>query len=92
LAEFGAWGRLAFPYQGKISMTNTVAPPQDFAKKCKQAEREHEAKKLEILLERVKKQIERRSDAGRKAESPKPPLIAVPESSRFPARSVVFER
>jgi hypothetical protein len=74
-------------------MTNTVTPPQDFEKKCKQAEREHEAKKLEILLERVKKQIERRSDAGRKADSPKPPLVAVSNNpSRFPARSVVFER
>jgi hypothetical protein len=74
-------------------MTNTVTPPQDFEKKCKQAEREHEAKKLEILLERVKKQIERGSDAGRKADSPKPPLVAVSNNtSRFPARSVVFER
>ena len=74
-------------------MTNTVTPPQDFEKKCKQAEREHEARKLEILLDRVKKQIERRTDDGRKTDSPKPPLMAVPNNpSRFPARSVVFER
>jgi hypothetical protein len=74
-------------------MTNTVTPPQDFEKKCKQAEREHEARKLEILLDRVKKQIERRGDDGRKTDSPKPPLMAVTNNtSRFLARSVVFER
>jgi hypothetical protein len=74
-------------------MTNTLVPPQDFAKKCKQAEREHEARKLEILLERVKKQIEYRNDPTRKVDSPKPPLMAVAENvSRLPVRSVVFER
>jgi len=74
-------------------MTNTVIPPQDFEKKCKQAEREHEARKLEVLLERVKKQIEYRNDPLRKVDSPKPPLMAVaPRASRLPARSVLFER
>lgn len=74
-------------------MTNTVIPPQDFEKKCKQAEREHEARKIEILLERVKKQIEHRSDPARKVDAPKPPLMAVTKNTpRFSARSVVFER
>jgi hypothetical protein len=74
-------------------MTNTVIPPQDFEKKCKQAEREHEARKLEVLLERVKKQIEYRNDPARKVDSPKPPLMAVSNrSSRMPARAILFER
>jgi hypothetical protein len=74
-------------------MTNTVIPPQDFEKKCKQAEREHEAKKIEMLLERVKKQIEYRSDPSRKLDAPKPPLMAASgSSSRLPSRSVLFER
>ncbi len=74
-------------------MTNTVIPPQDFQKKCKQAEREHEARKLEMLLDRVKKQIEHRTDPSRKVDLPKPPLMAVTrEASRLPARAAVFER
>lgn len=74
-------------------MTNTVIPPQDFAKKCKQAEREHEARKLEVLLDRVKKQIEYRNDPARKVDLPKPPLMAITNNaSRLPVRSVVFER
>lgn len=74
-------------------MTNTVIPPQDFEKKCKQAEREHEARKIEELLERVKKQIEHRGDLSQKVEAPKPPLMALSNNvSRLPARSVLFER
>lgn len=74
-------------------MTNTVIPPQDFQKKCKQAEREHEARKLEVLLERVKKQIEHRTDPSRKVDLPKPPLMAVSKDAlRTPARAFVFER
>lgn len=75
-------------------MTNTVIPPQDFEKKCKQAEREHEARKLEMLLERVKKQIEHRNDpTQKKVDAPKAPLLAVSNGiPRLPARSVIFER
>jgi hypothetical protein len=75
-------------------MTNTVIPPQDFEKKCKQAEREHEARKLDLLLERVKKQIEHRNDpTQKKVDVPKSSLLAVSNgTSRFPARSVIFER
>lgn len=77
-------------------MTNTVTviPPQDFEKKCKQAEREHEARKLEMLLERVKKQIEDRTDpTQKKRDAPKPALMAVSNrTSRLSSRSVVFER
>jgi len=75
-------------------MTNNVVSPQDFEKKCKQAEREHEARKLEMLLERVKKQIEHRGDpTQKKVDVPKPPLVAVGNGiPRFLSRSVIFER
>jgi hypothetical protein len=75
-------------------MTNTVVPPQDFEKKCKQAEREHEARKLELLLDRVKKQIEHRKDpTQKKVDAPKPTLMAVRNgTTRLPSRSLIFER
>jgi hypothetical protein len=75
-------------------MTNAVFPPQDFEKKCKQAEREHEARKLEMLLDRVKKQIEYRKDPGqKKVDAPRPALMTVGNgTSRLPSRSVIFER
>lgn len=73
-------------------MTNAVIPPQDFEKKCKQVEREHEARKLEMLLDRVKKQIEHRKDP-KKADAAKPALVTVSNgTSRLPLRSVIFER
>jgi hypothetical protein len=75
-------------------MTNNLIPPQDFEKKCKQAEREHEARKLEVLLERVKKQIEHRNDPSeKKVDMPKRPLIAVGNgTSPLASRSLIFER
>jgi hypothetical protein len=84
----------AFLTRGKLPMTNNVVPAQDFEKKCKQAEREHEARKLEMLLERVKKQIERRSDpTQKKVDVPKSPLLAMSNGiSRLRSRSVIFER
>ena len=47
-------------------MTNRVTyAPQDFQKMCKQAERDHESKKLVVLMERVKRQIaERENPSG----------------------------
>ena len=46
-------------------MTNRVAyAPQDFQKMCKQAERDHESKKLVVLMERVKRQIAERAEPG----------------------------
>ena len=39
-------------------MTQRAAhAPQDFQKMCKQAERDHESKKLVVLIERVKRQL-----------------------------------
>jgi hypothetical protein len=84
----------AFLFEEKLPMTNNVVPPQDFEKKCKQAEREHEARKLELLLERVKKQIEHRDDpTQKKVDVPKRSLLAVSNGpSLLPSRSVIFER
>ena len=72
-------------------MTNRVAyAPQDFQKMCKQAERDHESKKLILLIERVKRQIADR-DGIVKMDSPK----AVGGEAgvvRLPSRSVPLER
>jgi hypothetical protein len=73
-------------------MTNRVSyAPQDFQKMCKQAERDHESKKLVVLMERVKRQIAERENP----ESPKPPITTLSHDSGFlhlPSRSAPFER
>lgn len=74
-----------------LLMTNRVAyAPQDFQKMCKQAERDHEAKKLATLMERVRRQIAERENPSLKDEEPR-------QSSdsgflRMPSRSAPFER
>ena len=51
-------------------MTNRVSyAPQDFQKMCKQAERDHESKKLVVLMERVKRQIAERENPGLKTQT-----------------------
>jgi hypothetical protein len=68
-------------------------PPQDFQKMCKQADRDHESKKLAILLERVRLQLAARENtAGLKVESPKPPVAVLAGAGRTPSRSSIFER
>lgn len=72
-------------------MTNRVAyAPQDFQKMCKQAERDHESKKLVVLMERVKRQIAERESPGQL----KRPVTARAESDvlRLPSRSAPFDR
>lgn len=75
-------------------MTNRVSfAPQDVQKMCKQAERDHETKKLAFLMERLKRQIAERS--GLKVESGKASPAAVNSDSgtlRLPLRSVPLER
>ena len=77
-------------------MTNRVSyAPQDFQKMCKQAERDHEAKKLVVLMERVKKQIAARQNQGTPGESAKRPVTGITtDSGRVtpPSRTVPFER
>jgi len=73
-------------------MTNRVAlPPQDFQKMCKQAERDMEAKKLVMLMERVKRQIAAR-ESGLRIEPSKMNPAAGAGPVRLPSRSVPFER
>jgi hypothetical protein len=62
---------------------------------CKQAERDHESKKLVVLIERVKRQIAERDDPNWKLESPKPAVTTLSGDSgflRLPSRSAPFER
>ena len=58
---------------------------------CKQAERDQEARKLAILMERVKRQIAERDTVS---PSPKRPVIAISDaaSPKLPSRSALFER
>ena len=70
-------------------MTNRVAyAPQDFQKMCKQAERDHEAKKLSFLIERVKRQIAERG-TGKHSTST---IQSNSTLLRLPSRSVPLER
>lgn len=73
-------------------MTNRVAlPPQDFQKMCKQAEREQEARRLVVLMERVKRQIAEHANT----DAPKRPVTVISASSawsRLPSRSAPFDR
>jgi hypothetical protein len=77
-------------------MTNRVTyAPQDFQKMCKQAERDHESKKLVVLMERVKRQIAERENPGLKVIEPKHADQTMNSDSgllRLPSRSVPFER
>jgi hypothetical protein len=67
--------------------------PQDFQKMCKQAERDHESKKLVVLIERVKRQLEER-DRPANVGAPKPPMAALTGglTGRVPSRLAIFER
>ena len=77
-------------------MTDRVSyAPQDFQKMCKQAERDHESKKLVVLMERVKRQIAKRDSLGPKLEGTKYSATVTDKESgflRLPSRSVPFER
>jgi len=61
---------------------------------CKQAERDHESKKLAELMERVKRQIAERGNPGANGEAPKIPAAVSGNSGvlRLPSRSAPFER
>ena len=75
-------------------MTNRVTyAPQDFQKMCKQAERDHESKKLVVLMDRVKKQIAERMNPDFKVKPSNLPVKPVgPATLRSPSRTVPFER
>jgi hypothetical protein len=61
---------------------------------CKQAERDHESKKLVVLMERVKRQIAERENPSGMATSQGSVKRMSGESGvvRLPSRSVPFER
>jgi hypothetical protein len=75
-------------------MTQRAAhAPQDFQKMCKQAERDHESKKLVVLIERVKRQLQQHGTVP--VTAPKPPvavLISGGMRAPAPSRSSIFER
>ncbi len=75
-------------------MTQRAAhAPQDFQKMCKQAERDHESKKLVVLMERVKRQLQEHGKEP--VTAPKPPvtvLISGRMRTSAPSRSSIFER
>lgn len=69
-------------------MTNRVTyAPQDFQKMCKQAERDHETKKLALLMERVKRQIAERGNSDGTIKA-----VHADTTLRLPSRSVPLER
>jgi hypothetical protein len=72
-------------------MTNRVTyAPQDFQKMCKQAERDHETKKLVELMDRVKRQIAARQSQLEDEDSAGAATRSGP--MRLPSRSVPLER
>ena len=72
-------------------MTTRVSyAPQDFQKMCKQAERDHESKKLVTLMDRVKRQIAERQHPGIKTEGTN--SEGNTSKLRLPSRTVPFER
>ena len=74
-------------------MTNRVTyAPQDFQRMCKQAERDHESKKLTVLMERVKRQIAERDNPGMKTALHQNAITSDSSVLRLPSRSVPFER
>ena len=62
-------------------------PSQDFQKMCKQAERDHESKKLALLIERVKRQLADHERGGRPVPPRKPSAPVL-----IPSRTALFER
>ena len=74
-------------------MTNRVTyGPQDFQKMCKQAERDHESKRLMILMERVRRQIADREHRDIPVPAETSAVGAEAKIHRLPSRSVPLER
>jgi hypothetical protein len=86
----------SFQHRFLTNMTNRVSyEPQDFQRKSLQAERDHESRKLVVLLERVKRQIADQENPDSKVDSPKPPATALTMESgslRLSSQPAAFER
>jgi hypothetical protein len=67
-----------------------VYESQDFRRLCKHAERDHETKKLDVLIERLNRQL---AEQGRKSVPAKPPVAVLntTAASRTIGRFPVFE-
>jgi hypothetical protein len=65
--------------------------PQDVQKMCKQAERDHESRKLIVLMERVKRQL-RDHTPGAQVQLPKPPVAALSVNGSRTHNRSFFER
>jgi len=85
---------LEFLIEDHSPMTNRVAyAPRDVQNMCKQAERDHEARKLTVLMERVKRQIaEREGGSPERGKGPAGAMKADGGILRLPNRSVPLER
>jgi hypothetical protein len=59
---------------------------------CKQAERDHESKKLVVLMERVKRQIAERESPGQWSKTAAKKMGSESKLARLPSRSAPFER
>jgi hypothetical protein len=59
---------------------------------CKQAERDHESKKLVVLMERVKRQIAQRENPDQNVEPPVTVMNSDSGALRLPSRTALFER
>ena len=75
-------------------MTNRVTyAPQDVQKMCKQAERDHESRKLVVLMDRLKQQIAKQGGVSAPGASNNAvTAINADAGSRLPSRSVPLER
>jgi hypothetical protein len=77
-------------------VTNRVSSaPQEVEKMCRQAERDHESRKLLVLLERVKQQIAVRQSPTWSVDSHKPPVTVISSRSsslRASSRTAPFDR
>jgi hypothetical protein len=74
-------------------MTNRVSyAPQDFQKMCEHAERDHESKRLIVLMEKVRRQIARRDQPEVDAKRPVTAVVGDPSVLRVGPRSAPFER
>jgi hypothetical protein len=70
-------------------MTLRAAQPgQEFQRMCKQAERDHESKKLAVLIERLRRQIAHRENFTSLNSSRKPAVSVLSPDNRLSHTSI----
>lgn len=65
--------------------------PLDFQKMCKQAEYDHETRKLVVLMERLQRQLGQEQETV-KTGSPKPPTATMGKTLAWARPRAFFER